>query len=173
MSTRTVLIRVATVVALVIGSFGAAAAKEPEERLPRGEVHADQALIYVVRPAAVGFAVPTYSFANQKLLGVNHGNGYFWVYLAPGEYLFWSKAENVDGLRLAVEAGQTYYFHQKIVPGWVKARTALEPLPAAEGEEMIDRCKKVSELTEKQRSRGEEHAAESWERVQKEVDEKH
>ncbi len=147
-----------------------AIAAEKDEKLPRAEVKPDAALIYVARPAGMGFAVPMYFFANEQFLGMNHGNGYFWAYLPPGKYIFWSKAENVNAVpEMEVEAGKTYYFRQKTVPGWVKARTAVELVDSAQGEALIDDCQKHSELTDEQRKRGEEDAQQSWARAQKEA----
>ncbi|MCU0231311.1 MAG: DUF2846 domain-containing protein [Acidobacteria bacterium] len=155
--------------ALAAGTSVGAAAKD-KAPLPRAEVQPDKALIYVARPAAMGFAVPIYFFANEQFLGVNHGNGYFWAYVPPGRYLFWSKAENVHVLPpLEVEAGKTYYFRQKTVPGWIKARTAVERIDPAQGEALLNECQKLSEPTDEQRRRGEEHAKESWPRAQKEA----
>lgn len=146
------------------------AAKQKEVPLPRAEVQPDKALIYVARPAAMGFAVPMYFFANERFLGVNHGNGFFWAYLPPGRYLFWSKAENVNVIpEMEVEAGKTYYFKQKTVPGWVKARTAVELVDPAQGDELIDDCQRLSELSDEQRARGEKHARESWARAKEEA----
>ena len=157
--------------AVLAGAVLAAAAAETNgEPLPRAEVQPDKALIYVARPAAMGFAVPIYFFANEQFLGVNHGNGYFWTYLPPGKYTFWCKAENVNVLApMEVEAGKTYYFRQKTVPGFIKARAAVELVDPSEGDALIDDCQKLSEMTDKQRARGEEHAKESWGRAQKEA----
>lgn len=155
--------------AVTLTGVASAGKKERHEKLPRAEVQLDKALIYVLRPAAAGFAVPMYFFANDRFLGVNHGNGYFWVYVDPGKYIFWTKSENVDVLEVTVEAGKTYYFKQKTVMGVLKARTSLVLLDDAAGDATIDDCKKVSETTDEQRQRGAKHSAESWARAQKEA----
>ena len=155
--------------AVMFTGVASAGEKKGHDKLPRAEVQLDKALIYVLRPAAAGFAVPMYFFANDRFLGVNHGNGYFWVYVDPGKYIFWTKSENVDVMEVAVEAGKTYYFKQKTVMGVLKARTSLVLLDEAAGDATIDDCKKVSETTDEQRQRGAKHLEESWERAQKEA----
>ncbi len=154
---------------LVAASALAPAAAKEKPKLPRADLQPDKALVYVMRPAFAGFAVPMYFFANDQFLGVNHGNEYFWVYLPPGRYIFWSKSENVNVVEADVEAGKTYYLRQKTVPGWIKARTAVELVDPAQGEELIDNCEKQAVWTDEQRQRGEEHARESWARAQQEA----
>ncbi|MBP7147135.1 MAG: DUF2846 domain-containing protein [Acidobacteria bacterium] len=146
----------------------AAGAAGPAEQ-PRGETKPAAALVYVGRPASAGFAVPIYFFVDDQVVGVNHGNEYFFVDVAPGKHIFWSKAENVEALELEVEGGKTYYFQQKTLIGVLKARTELRLLDEAAGEPMLKECKKMSVMSEKERSRGAEHAAKSFARAKEEL----
>jgi hypothetical protein len=127
---------------------------------PLGEAKPDQALIYVVRPTSVGFAVKSWFFSDDQALGVNRGSSYFFAHVAPGKRVFWSKSENVDAVELEVEAGKTYYIQQHVKIGGFKARTKLEVLDETAGPERLAKCTKYGVLTDKGRARGAELAAE-------------
>ena len=127
---------------------------------PVGEPKADKALIYVVRPTSVGFAVKSWFFSDDRALGVNKGSSYFFADVDPGKRVFWSKSENVDAVELEVEAGKTYYLQQHVKVGGFKARTKLEVLDETAGKERLAKCTKHGVLTDKGHARGAELAAE-------------
>lgn len=131
-----------------------------EKAVVRPEVLPDKALIYVVRPAVGGTAVRMWAFADETALGVTRGDTYTHAYLDPGEYTFWSRAENVSALKQSVEAGKTYYLKQAVKMGGLKARVAIEFLSEAEGREVLDKCAHHSTLTEAGKTRAAEIAAE-------------
>ena len=132
---------------------------------PLGQVAPDKALVYFLRPTSVGFAIKSWMFRDEQVLGVNRGSSYFFAYVEPGKHVFWSKSENVDALELEVEAGKTYYLQQHVRMGGLKARTKLEVLAEADGVERLAKCSKHGVLTDKGRARGAELAKEYQDRT--------
>ncbi|HEU4401998.1 MAG TPA: DUF2846 domain-containing protein [Candidatus Polarisedimenticolia bacterium] len=125
---------------------------------PAGEARPDKALVYVVRPTKIGFAIKSFFLCDDAILGINKGSSYFFAQVDPGRHLFWSKSENVDGLELKVEAGKTYYIQQQVKMGAFRARTKLEVLDEAAGREALAKCKKYGAMTVKGRAKGQEIA---------------
>jgi len=141
-----------------------------EEQLPKGEVAPDKALVYVVRPASVGFAIKSFFLCDDEILGINKGRCYFFAQVAPGKHLFWSKSENVDALELTVEAGKTYYIKQGIQMGAFRARTKVEVLDEAEGQAALGKCKHHTTMTAKGVEKGKEIAREHKADTQEDID---
>ena len=108
-------------------------AKTDKNQHPKPEPPADKALVYVIRPTMMGNKVQTKLAVDQKWVGVNRGDNYFFLLLAPGEHYFCSQAENHSVLALKMEAGKTYYLQQKIRMGFMKAGNKLVQLDEAEG----------------------------------------
>jgi len=130
---------------------------------PLGEVLNDKALVYVVRPTSMGFAIKSWFLCDDDALGVNKGSSYFFAHVDPGKHVFWSKSENVDALE--VEAGKTYYIQQQVRAGGLKARTKLAVLDDATGQERLAKCAKHGVMTESGRRRGAEIAREFKDRT--------
>lgn len=127
---------------------------------PRGTVEEGKALLYVVRPTSVGFAVKSFFLIDDAIAGINRGSSYFFTTVEPGTHVFWSKSENVDALEMEVEAAKTYYIQQKVQMGGFRARTKLEVLDAEEGEAALAKCDKHGTITAKGREKGAEIVAE-------------
>jgi hypothetical protein len=138
-----------------------------EKEHPLGEVPGEGALLYVLRPTSAAFAIKSWFFRDQEVLGVNKGSSYFFVTLAPGKHVLWSKSENVDALELEAQSGKTYYVQQHVRIGGLKARTNIELLDDAEGAERLAKCDKHGTLTDSGLARGKELAAEHWEDAQR------
>lgn len=136
--------------ALVAGPAGAAKDDDEHAYLVKHEEkqwaqpRPDKALVYVVRPANVGFAIKFWAFADDKFLGVTKGNNYTYAFVEPGERIFWSKAENVNAIKMNFQAGKTYYIQQRVRMGGIKARVKLELLGEAEGKKFLEECKYVT-----------------------------
>lgn len=105
-----------------------------------GEPMHDKALVYMIRAATMGMAIRTWSFYDDELIGVTRGRGYSFAHVPPGERLLWAKAENTSALTVNLEAGKTYYFKQKILPGLGKARVKLVPIDEATAAKMLRKC---------------------------------
>jgi len=137
---------------------------------PLGETLPDQALVYVVRPTSMGYAIKSFFFCDDEIRGINRGSSYFFFHVAPGKHVMWSKSENVDALELEAQAGQTYYLQQRVQMGGFRARTKLEALSKAEGEEALGKCKKHGTITDKGRDQGKEYAATLKPNVQEDLE---
>ncbi len=152
--------------ALMMTGAGAALAKDDHvdlaKELPAGQVEDGKALIYVVRPARVGFAIKSFFLCDREILGINKGRSYFFAQVDPGRHVFWSKSENVDALEMEVEAGRTYYIEQKVQMGGFRARTKLVALDEAEGKAALAKCTKHATMTEEGRRKGMEIAEEHF-----------
>jgi hypothetical protein len=135
----------------------------------RGTEAADMALVYVVRPTSIGFAIKSFFFVDETIAGINRGSSYFFVLAKPGERVFWSKSENVDALRLTVEAGRTYYIQQHVRMGGFRARTKLEVLEEAAGVEALEKCDKYGTMTARGLAKGEELAREHRKDVEEDL----
>ncbi len=140
--------------------------------VPEAEAEAEpgKALVYVLRPAKMGFAIKSWFFCDDDVLGVNKGDSCFAAQVDPGKHVFWSKSENVDAVELSVEAGGTYYIQQRVRMGGFKARTKLDVLTAEEGPEILAKCKRQSSLTDAGRERGAALAAEYREATEKDLE---
>ncbi len=104
---------------------------------PTPDAPADKAVVYVLRPTIIGFAVQSKFAVDGEWLGVNRGKTYFFLMVEPGEHYFCSKSENQDALKLSVEAGKTYYLQQKVEAGFMKARTNLVEMTEEKGKEKL------------------------------------
>jgi hypothetical protein len=153
----------AVLVVLMASAFAMAGDEDyavREKAVVRPEVLPDKASVYIVRPAKLGMAIRMWAFADDRVLGLTKGDTYAHAYLEPGEYTFWSRAENVSAVKYTVEAGKTYYFKQKVKMGGFKARVSVEFLSDAEGQAVLDKCAKFSTLTDAGKARAAEIAAE-------------
>ena len=137
---------------------------------PLGEVDAEKALVYVVRPATMGFAIKSFFLVDDEVLGINKGKSYFFTYVEPGAHVFWSKSENVDAMELEVEAGRTYYIKQNVQMGGFRARTKIELLDETDGQAALAKCKNYSTMTEEGRLKGMEIAREHRKDTQEDLD---
>lgn len=138
-----------TIILLSLAVTGSALAKQEPYLIQHkqeqwGEQRADKALVYIIRPATMGFAIKMWAFADQEFLGLTKGKNYTYAYFVPGEHVFWSKAENVNAIRMRVDAGKTYYIQQHVRVGAWKASVELEILGEAEAKKLLDKCKYVT-----------------------------
>ena len=137
---------------------------------PLGTVKPGQALLYVVRPTHVGFAIKSFFFVNDTISGINRGSSYFFLDIPPGKHVLWSKSENVDALEMTFEAGKTYYLQQQVQLGWGRARTKLEVLEGEKGPEALAKCSKHGVMKEAGVKLGQEYAATLKTNVQEDLD---
>jgi len=178
-ATRRAAATAAVIAVLLAAAVSALAAKEKEEgeddddlvrfekEHPLGEVPDDGALLYVLRPTSAGFAIKSWFFRDQEVLGVNKGSSYFFATLPAGRHVLWSKSENVDALELEVETGKTYYIQQHVRIGGLKARTSIELLDDTTGAERLAKCEKHGALTDSGLERGKELATQHREDAQR------
>jgi hypothetical protein len=100
-----------------------------------------KAIVYIVRPSSLGFAVKFTVNCNDKYIGATGGQRFIYTILDPGKYLFTSKAENKAELEVTVEADKIYFIDQIPQMGIMKARNKLELITEAEGREKLKTCK--------------------------------
>jgi hypothetical protein len=96
---------------------------------PMPDVLPDKALVVVVAqtPSAriSGKGTQVKLHANDRVVAVNKQGTWAFAYLDPGEYLLVSQADNANGLRMTIEAGQAYYFLQNTLFSGYKGATTL------------------------------------------------
>lgn len=102
----------------------------------------DKALVYILRPTKIGFAIGMKVNCNDEYIGSTKGGKFLYTYLDPGNYTFQTKAENTSELSIALEGGEIYYLQQKIKIGALKARVQLEQI--FEEREALKKLKKCS-----------------------------
>jgi len=132
----------------------------------RGEVTDATALVYVFRPAMVGGAIKTWTFADDQFIGVSKSKGYFFAQVPTGKHLMWSKAENTSGIEVELEGGQSYYFKNTIKMGFNKARVKLIQITEQDAEAFFAKCA-YCEPTDEGRQRATEIATNRMDNAQR------
>ncbi len=115
----------------------------------------DAAIVYFVRPSALGYAVRLWAFVDDTPVGLNLGAQYTFTTVDPGKHLFWAYAENTSALEMEVEVGKTYYLKQIPNMGLMYARVKLVIVSEDAGKKAIKKSK-YTELTESGEKRGQE-----------------
>jgi hypothetical protein len=118
----------------------------------------NEAVVYFVRPANMGFAINFWAFVDQRPIGFTKGNQHVVAVVPAGEHIVWSRSGNVSALKMSLEAGQTYYLEQKVKMGGIRARVSLEVLDAEAGRKAVAETK-PAEPPGDDAERGEEIAA--------------
>lgn len=132
-----------------------------------GQIEADKALVYVIRPTSFGFGVDTWTFCDDKFIGMNRGKSYFYASIDPGRHLIWTKSENISPMEMSFEKGRVYYFAEHILMGAFAARVKLEPISEEEGKALIEKHEfKMLAPTEDGVRRGEAVAAKHYAKAQ-------
>jgi hypothetical protein len=109
---------------------------------------ADKAVVYFVRPSALGFAINFTYFDSTRLIGKFNGPAYIRYTCDPGRHLFWARSENRDFVEADVEAGKVYFIEAIVKMGAVKAAVALEPVDPNDEKRM----KRIMKLIGKKKS---------------------
>jgi hypothetical protein len=144
-------------IALCSGA-GTAMAQTAAEQTAAPTPGPNEAVVYFVRPANMGFAINFWAFVDQRPIGVTKGNQHLAATVPAGEHIVWSRSGNVSALKLNFEAGQTYYLEQKVKMGGVRARVSLEVLDAEAGRDAVAETK-PAQPPDDGAARGEEIAA--------------
>jgi hypothetical protein len=131
-----------------------------------GKASPDKALVYILRPAGMGTAIKMWAFVDDRFMGVTKGKNYTYALAAPGERLFWAKAENVSALKLTVEAGKTYFLKQKVNMGGFKARVKLLVVDESETPQIFKKCKYYVTPTERANDKAKTYIEEFYELAQ-------
>ncbi len=108
----------------------------------------DKAVVYFVRPTALGAAINCRFFDNDQYIGRFNGGKYLRYECEPGEHLFWAKSENRDWITTELEAGKIYIVEAEVHMGGLKARVQLQPIVPDDEKRM----KKINKLVSKKPS---------------------
>lgn len=96
-----------------------------------------KAIVYVVRPSALGTLIRFNVFLNdqeaQSEMGYTRGNQYIYFSVPPGNHKVLSKAENWAEQLLNVKAGDVIFIQQDPQMGIIMARNALLQLDEVTG----------------------------------------
>jgi hypothetical protein len=96
-----------------------------------------KALIYVVRPSALGTLIRFNVFLNdqeaQSEMGYTRGSQYIYFSVPPGEHKVYSKAENWAESVVTARAGDIIFIQQEPTMGLVMARNNLFRLEELQG----------------------------------------
>lgn len=98
---------------------------------------ADKAIVYVVRPSALGGLVRFNVFlddqeANSEM-GFTRGNQYIYFSVKPGEHKIRSKAENWSEWAVNAKAGDIIFIQQDAAMGVLMARNTIFKIDDLEG----------------------------------------
>lgn len=92
-----------------------------------------KALIYVVRPSAIGGLVRFNVFVDNELpdseMGYTRGSQYIYFNLNPGEHELLSVAENTARAKIMVSSGDIIFLEQEPQMGILYARNGFFTLP--------------------------------------------
>jgi hypothetical protein len=98
---------------------------------------ADKAIVYVVRPSAIGGLVRFNVFLDDQEadseMGFTRGNQYIYFSIKPGEHKIQSKAENWSEWIVNAKAGDIIYIQQEAAMGMIMARNTIFKIDDFEG----------------------------------------
>ncbi len=88
----------------------------------------DKALVRIMRPSGLGFAVNFNILDGEKVIGNSVAKSQFDYLTEPGRHLFIATAENKAFVEAELEGGKTYYLITQVKMGAWKARVGLIPV---------------------------------------------
>jgi len=96
-----------------------------------------KAIVYVVRPSALGGLVRFNVFLNDQEanseMGFTRGSQYIYFSVPPGDHKIYSKAENWAETLVSVKAGDIIFIQQDSSMGIIMARNSLMKLEELPG----------------------------------------
>jgi hypothetical protein len=129
---------------VLAGMTGCASLPSPEVmkaetatfQLPKAP-DAGKAIVYVVRPSAMGTLVRFNVFVDDQEaaseMGYTRGNQYIYFNVAPGPHKIYSKAENWAEAQFSANAGDIIFVEQEASMGFVMARNSIAKIDALPG----------------------------------------
>jgi hypothetical protein len=102
-----------------------------------------KSVVYFVRLATGGFAIPFNFFHNDKFIGDFAGRNYLRYETDPGEHLFWATSENSEFLTSDLKAGGIYLVIVDVDLGFAVARVGFSPITM--NDSRYERAKKLIE----------------------------
>lgn len=96
-----------------------------------------EAIIYVVRPSALGSLVRFNVFLDDEEdaseMGWNRGSQYIYFFVKPGEHTLYSIAENTADLKVSVREGEAVFVKQDASMGIIMARNSIHKIDDVAG----------------------------------------
>jgi hypothetical protein len=131
-------------VCLIATAAGCASLPSPEEMRAQTATYqvpyqpsGERAMIYVVRPSALGGLIRFNVFAGDQAesseMGYTRSNQYIYFSVPPGQHMIYSKAENWAEISVSVKAGDVIFLKQEPAIGIIMARNVLSMLQDYEG----------------------------------------
>ena len=100
-----------------------------------------QAVVYVVRPSALGKTVRISVRVGDTKVGSTKGNQYIYFDLPSGEHIISSKAENTSKINISAKDGEIIFLQQEISFGALFARNTLKRIEELEGKYYVKKLK--------------------------------
>ncbi|MFQ5586377.1 MAG: hypothetical protein ACE5GF_06110, partial [Thermodesulfobacteriota bacterium] len=104
----------------------------------------DKALVRIMRPSGLGFAVNFNILDGEKVIGNSVAKSQFDYLTEPGRHLFIAIAENNAFVEADLEGGKTYYLITQVKMGAWKARVGL--IPVTKGSEFWNKVKEYENV---------------------------
>ncbi|HLK30175.1 MAG TPA: hypothetical protein VKT28_16455 [Puia sp.] len=101
---------------------------------------AGKALVYIIRPTIMAFAIPMRVDCDSFQMGWISAKTFLYTMLDPGAHTFKCLAENEFHLDANLEAGKIYYYEEQVKMGFAYARTKLKLLTEEEGKKKLEKC---------------------------------
>jgi len=96
-----------------------------------------KAIVYIVRPASVGWIVRFNVFVDdeepESEMGYTRGSEYIYFNPEPGEHKILSVAENLAETKVTAASGDIIFIQQEVNMGFIMARNSLLNLQDYEG----------------------------------------
>ena len=102
-----------------------------------------EANVYIYRDQTVGSAIKMPLLLDSVSIGDTGPHTYAFRQVQPGNHTITSKAEKDALLQFNAEPGKTYYVHQQVKMGVWAARTGLELVDEATGQQAVKSCNMI------------------------------
>jgi hypothetical protein len=138
---------VAVVLALALAGCAGSSRYMVKADPPTAGPPPDQAIVYVMRPSGMGFAINFQIWDRDRFIGLSQAKSYFAYPCAPGKHLFIGIAENKVAVEADLAPGKSYYILTDPRMGGWRARLAMEPVTrGSEDWDKVDALKKELEF---------------------------
>ena len=116
------------------------ARKEKDSILKNTPPPDGNAVVFILRPSTLGFAISMRLDCDSFLVGWVAAKTYLYTVLDSGDHIFKALSENEFHLKIHLEAGKIYYIEQEVKMGFAFARTKLKILNDEEGKKYLSKC---------------------------------
>lgn len=116
------------------------------------DVPKGKAIIYILRPSALGFGVKFNVECDGNYIGATYGVTYIYTIQDPGWHNITSMSENKAEVGIYLEKDGVYFIKQVVSLGFMVARTDLKKINESEGKVMLSRCKLPKDFREQKKN---------------------